>query len=466
MNGKGVTSIVRLPTGRFHLISILTAIFLVACTHIQVPAPASGTDAVLPTLPPSHIAVEASYSEAALCSALNNAVPRTISENPSGHDCLQWGVYKNGSVTCGGAQNNLSSTLNILFRLGQRCGVFGIGQASCGFDNDPAKRAAISVNAPVTWVGWHLEANPAFGLNIQDACKITVANINVTSMLQNKAQGAMDAMSGQVSNQIKSHTDITGLASNAWKTAGNPVKLRDGVWLNLAPQDIGVTSPDVEGGQISMSAALVAVPVIYFSPTAPQSSPEKPFPAAPSKIAPSSNFSVIVDGVASWDEINSQLTKTLVGKDYKWGPFSAEPTGARAYGGDGIAVIAIDFKGSVTGTAYLQAKPVFNQATNTIQLKDVDFTMATKSALGTVGGWLLSAGIPAYLEAQTYSLNAPLNKLGTTLSPLLNQKLSPNLTLTGTLADTPPVQVLGLFVQSYGVVVRTAASGTLTITGQ
>jgi hypothetical protein len=455
-----------LPSRGLLMISILTTAFLGACVHLNIPAPPSGTDTALPTLPPSHVAVEASYPEPTLCSVLNNAVPHTISENPSGHDCIQWGVYKNGPVTCGGSGNDVSTTLNILFRLGQRCGVFGIGQASCGFDSDPAKRAAISVSAPVTWNGWHLEANPSINLNIQDACKITFANIDVTGMLTSKAQSAINAVSGQVSSQVKAHTDITNLASNAWKTAGNPVKLRDDVWLNLDPQDIGVTPPSVAGGEISMSAALIANPIVYFSSTAPKPVPEKPFPTAPSSIAPSNQFNVIVDGVASWAEISSQLNNAMIGKTYKWGPFSAKPTGARAYGGNGVAIIAVDFKGSITGTAYLQAKPVFNQAANTIQLKNVDFTLATKNVLATAGGWLLSVGIPAYLEAQTYSLNAPLNKLGATLTPLLNQKLSDNLILTGTVADNPPVQVLGLFVQSYGVVVRAAASGTLTVTGQ
>jgi len=302
--------------------------------------------------------------------------------------------------------------------------------------------------------------------NMVDECKVTALNINVTNFISGKVQGVINNLAGEAPGLIKSHTDITNIAASAWKAAGNPIKLKDDIWLNLVPQDIGVSSPDVSGGLVSMSAALVASPVIYFSSTAPNPTPEKPLPASPTNIPVSDYFTVMVDGVASWDELSRQLNSALVGKSYSWGPFSAEPTAARAYGGDKIAVVAVDFKGSIKGTAYLQATPVFNQATNTIQLQNVEFTLATKNELAGPAGWLLSVGIPAYLESQTYSLDAPLNKLGATLNPLLNQKLSPELALSGSFAVNPtPIQVVGVFVQSYGVVARVGATGILKLVG-
>lgn len=98
----------------------------------------------------SSISVSFTVSLPQICQQLSGLVPKTISENPI-RQCLQWGVYKGPPATCTGNGNTLQVQAEIVYRAGQRCGVLGIGQASCGFDSDPIKHALINLSSPITW---------------------------------------------------------------------------------------------------------------------------------------------------------------------------------------------------------------------------------------------------------------------------------------------------------------------------
>jgi hypothetical protein len=409
----------------------------------------------------------ASVPQSAVCAQVNGIIPVTISENP-GHDAFQWGIYRadgNPPIRCSAAGNSFHAELDIKFRAGQRLGIGPIGHISCGFDGDPMKRATVTLDTPLIWRDWHLEPNPRLDITLHDSCDLSVLRINANGIVLSKAHDQLNSYADYVSDKIRHYTDMQSLASNAWSAANKPVKLQDGIWLISNPTDVGVTSPSFSGDKLTVSAALTANPVIIFSSNAPNPANPSNLPA-PHALVPANQFTAIVDGMASWKTISDQLTKNISKENYSWGPLNAQPVAVRAYGGAGVVIIAMEFKGSIKGTAYLGAKPIFDLHTNTIKFEDVDFTLATKDALGTIGGWLLQVGIPKYLESQSFNLDAPLNKLKDTLDPLLTRNLAPNLKMKGQLSDPGGVQILGLYAQNSGLVVRAKATGKVALEAQ
>ena len=219
----------------------------------------------------SSISVSFTVNLPQICQQLSGLVPNTISENP-GRQCLQWGVYKGPPATCTGNGNTLQVQAEISYRAGQRCGVLGVGQASCGFDSDPIKHARIQLSSPITWnSNYSVNAQPTASFNLVDPCNVTIANIDMRSFIQSKAQRVINNLNNSLPGIVARSTNFQPKAAQLWSELLKPVKIlqNPSLWLSIHPRALTASAPKIVDNNVVLTMALQADPQIIESQTSP-----------------------------------------------------------------------------------------------------------------------------------------------------------------------------------------------------
>jgi hypothetical protein len=440
---------------------------LTACTTLEIPKPPQAFDN-LPSPPSeSNVELQVSVPTNLICNAVNPLIPRILAENP-GHPAFQYGVYRTAidgnqtpkPLTCGGAANTLTIDMDFEFKGGQRIGIGGIGKVSCGYDGDPAKRGIAQASVPITLTpDWHLQSTPRVDVKLLDSCNLTILNINANNLILDKARPVLDDMQNKIKDQIQKNEMLKQHAQVAWDRSRQPLKLTDGVWLNLRASNIGVSVPQINGSTILVSSKLIVNPVVTFSQNQPPNDAQLPLPPI-SALQPTNTFSVTSDGKATWTYINKELNNFIHGKQYSWGIFKASIESAEVYGAGHSVVIALNLDGSIKGTAYLSATPDFDSTKNQVKLTNVTFTLETRQVLANVGAWFLKQGIEDLIAQQRYSLDVPINSIQNTINSKLPMDVGPA-RLSGSLSG---IRLVGIYVLPDSIAVRANATGTASLT--
>jgi hypothetical protein len=161
---------------------------------LDIARPIPGTLAP-PPIEDSTLSTVANTSMGSVCSQLNGLIPHPIAENP-GHPCFQYGVYQHTNLACSGNANTLDASFQVAYKAGQRCGVDGVGQASCGYDHE--MYATVGAGATLSWdPSWHADVTIAPRISLDTACRVTVLDVNINGFVHNKIQPTLDNITRQ-----------------------------------------------------------------------------------------------------------------------------------------------------------------------------------------------------------------------------------------------------------------------------
>ncbi|WP_228874325.1 DUF4403 family protein [Paraburkholderia saeva] len=439
--------------------------------QITVQPPATASSSAIPPLAESTISVVANASLSQMCSQLGARIPKTLAENPSGHDCLQYGIYFRhdpaDQVRCSGTENKIHVEATLYYQGGWRCGgPFGIGQVSCGFGSDPQKRAIVSFDSVLTWdPAWHLDGKPVIGARAVDACNATFINHDFSGFIQGKANDAIGKFSGQLPAYLSSATNFVQQATQAWVDLQKPIKLNQNppVWLLVHPRNFAASNISINGDAISLGAQLQANPEVVVSATTP---PSDNAPLPPLTTAPASNaFRVALNGWVTWAATNKVMAdfiskehpsykRTFLG--FPLATVTLEKVTVFGAGNDVYLAAGVD--GSVRGTIYLHGVPQFNPTTQEIEIKNVDYTANTSKAL-EAADWFLHSALKSDLQSRAhYKIDHSLEDAQTQLQKALNQSVGAHVTLSGRVA---PISGIAVSAQTDGLLARAVLNGTV-----
>jgi hypothetical protein len=117
--------------------------------------------------------------------------------------------------------------------------------------------------------------------------------------------------------------------------------------------------------------------------------------------------------------------------------------GLDLYGNEEKLIIAAQLEGSLNGTVYLAGIPYFDPQTRTLEIKNLDFELDTKSRLARMANWLAHGRLVNLLrDAFRFPLGPQLDKGRQALQELLKAyKLTKGVTLKGVLYGLDPKEV-------------------------
>ncbi len=164
----------------------------------------------------------------------------------------------------------------------------------------------------------------------------------------------------------------------------------------------------------------------------------------------------------TYKSADSLAKQYLKGKTFTQGKRTVTVTDIKVYGNNDKMVIGTTLKGSINGTIYLTGVPVFEQETQTVKIKDIDYDMQTKNKLLKTADWLMHGTFVKMIEP---SLTMPIgDKLEESRkmiqSQLTNNHLTKNILLNGTLQN---LSIENIFLTPESIKVLVNLKGSLAV---
>jgi hypothetical protein len=380
-------------------------------------------------------------------------------------------AFKRGPMTIQAQGNTvqLGFTGTYAVQGSQRACISGTGvtpwtpPCSCGLGEE-LRRVNIGFKASLA-----MRPNYMLIAAIEKLDPVAVDKCEVCFWKQDITQKVLDAVKLQLEDTRRylqdslNKTSLRPQMQQAWDRLNNGYQLYQQAWLYLNPEKIRISHFYASNDTLYLSAGLAARPLISFEP---RNAPRTMVPDISSQL-PRSGFNIYLDAALNYDSLSTMLSTTMKGKrfDFEGGGIFKKHAIIEAcelYGaGSDQLVVKVDFSGSDKGTIYLTGKPVLDVATNTLEIKNLDYDLRTRDVLLKTAKWLFDRRIVNELNKHAkFELGAYLDSFKTTINQQLNREVTKGIYSSGSISS---LQVTGIYPLQDKLVVRCSSSGTLMI---
>lgn len=285
-------------------------------------------------------------------------------------------------------------------------------------------------------------------------CQVSLLRVDVTDRVVDAARTALAGRMRHVDDLVH-RIDLTERATGWWAALERPIRLRDGVWLELRPQRLRVGRVAGDGRVLTVEAGLDALPrvVVGASPT-PATTPLPPL----GRDTSDGGFRILLDGEVDWATASREIGEALAGRSIRRMGRTVRITSATAAPATRERIaLTIGFVGDAAGRVRLLGTPRLDATRTTVSVPDLDYDVATDDALVRVVQWVKGDELRTLLRERARVPVAPVLARGRTLLEQgLNRRIGKALTLT---ARVDSVTVDGIFVTENGLLVRAGATG-------
>jgi hypothetical protein len=469
---------------RLHLLVILLAVASTAgmCDDDLPDRPPTGLkDRELPALEASTVEIPLSVSLAFLRNQVEGAVPRSLSVAPynqqinggadncdDGGVSFGWGIDRS-PINLAANGNTLGMSFGVEYwveararpDLGLFCGP-PVG-ASCGVGGEPRRTASLSIGVPISIApSWaFVAANADVAATPTNRCVVTIFQKDVTDTVMAAFRHRLQEQANGLNGRLQ-QIELRSRLEHAWRSLLQPINVAQQTWLTVNPTELRVSPLTGDADIVRISLGMSARPAITIG-AEPQPL-QRPLPDATAAV-PGNGFHLAVPVIAQTGELTNQLRRVLKldegGIRYPpTGRFYVKPDDAElsAYGTQ--VVVRIHFKGSAKGTLYLIGTPMWDGATNTLSVPDLDYTLETRNLLLKIAQWTEGARFRDDLRNRLRLNLAPhVGRARTLVEQALNRRAGV-VQLTGSVTA---LRVAGLYVHPRDSTVRivTVADGTV-----
>jgi len=330
-------------------------------------------------------------------------------------------------------------------------------RASCGIDEAP-RQAVIGMQVLLEWgPDWTLI--PGFRIlptRFLDRCEMTIANIDVTSLVETEFRRQMqDSLRAALNTLAPGLNVMQRQAQQTWSLLQEPLDLGQNNWLVLNPTSVALSPINGRGKYLDAQLALTLQPVLATGPE-----PDvRPVPLPPlGRYQPRSTGLYLHLGVnLDFPTLNQRLSDALAGKSFD---IRGGKTGINRIdlSGSGQQISArMELAGALAGTAELQAKLVYAAQQRRLELQDLVFDYeAEDPAMGLMAQAFHEPVRQALEEAANQALAQQLDRLGERLGAVL-EKITP----PGVVLDLSTLQLSGvqLHIEQQGIRLEGTATG-------
>ncbi len=481
MRHGGITRVPIVSVGAPGTVLAVMAMAVSACREGRAPAVparavASVESSVMAPLPPpptvSRFDVPLSYDFTQVLKTVERVVPTTFGsladvKSMGNGDRKHYAyVATRGPFTAfaRGGEVHLRTVLTYTARGSFKPPIGPSMSATCGASGERPRIVAELV-APVTLTAnWHLRSKARIATLApastapRDRCRISFLSIDVTERVLEAARKGIEARLPAINEKVGA-VDLTARATGWWNHLNAPIRLADGVWLLLQPEQLRLKGVRGEGHTLTVAAGLDAFPLVVTG-------------ARPARVAPplpplgndtgAAGFHVALEGTIDYATASRALTSQLRDKTVAIAQRTVRVGAVTASRrGDGRLGLKVAFTGDAVGDAQFVGTPRVNRATDQIVVSDLDFDLATNSTLVNAYAWLRSDVLLAFFRERARLPSAPVIAQGTRLIEQgLNRTVGGVLTLAGRVDS---LVVLGVYVEPRGLTVRALVTGDATV---
>lgn len=345
-----------------------------------------------------------------------------------------------------------------LFGSGPQCIVPTLS-AQCGVGNETPRRMEISYKSTINVLpNFHLLSKTVLYPDPKpiDRCNVIMGKIDVTDKLIDYIKAPLNALGAQVDAKIETF-DPKPMINQIWKNIASEYKVNDIGFLNVNPQAVRLSGFSLNGSLLTFSVGLSAKPVFT---TVSNAQPVPPLPDL-STYTPANGFNVFLDLQENYDHLTKVINDQAGHQTMEVAGNTFIVDHIKTYGIGTKIVIAVDFKGSSTGTIYLVGTPVYNSTTHELSFPDLSFDLQTRAWMLKAAKWMFNGKITdAIRQRATYNFTKFLADSKINLQNQLSRDMGNNIHSTVNISD---LDIQAIYPTADQLIIRTLSKGQVKV---
>ena len=268
-----------------------------------------------------------------------------------------------------------------------------------------------------------------------------------------------------IDEQARQNFNLRQLVSDTWQQMFEPVLISPeyNTWLLVNPQSIAMT-PIVTNQEMLRSTILIESRPRVSLGSKPVSMTPAPLPLFVLRNAENvqQDFFIQISTEVPYAEAERLAKSELQGETFREGKRSVRVEDIELFGQGTRLIVNTRLSGSYNGNVYLSGRPFYNERKNTVDVRDLNFTLETRNFLHKSAGWLLKGTLRKQIESNmNFLLDYNLAELKNQLQTQLNEyKVGQNIVLDGNLDE---LSIRDAFLAADGIKVQVALRGKLNV---
>jgi len=205
-----------------------------------------------------------------------------------------------------------------------------------------------------------------------------------------------------IDNTVAASVDIKEIINPLWTRLQEPAPLgaaesSQNLWLRLTPQSVYMSPITGRSGSLQTSLGIRTIAETFIGEKPPASAPVRlPNFTAPGKI--DSAFTINLYSEISYGQATLMSRQMLMGIPFKSGKKEIIVEDVVISGLGGFMLIRLDLTGSFRGRVYVIGEAGYDEKTQTMFIRNLNYDMTTQNRLHKSANWLMRGIIIAKME--------------------------------------------------------------------
>jgi len=315
-----------------------------------------------------------------------------VIDNSDKGNIIKAKVQKEGAVSVSTDKGKITFTIG-LYITGNMKQDMIIGGISKDFDVHASIKATSLISIDPDW-NIKLSTNSEVSITKPIEINILGMKFSFNSVIEGMINKTLTSMAPTIDKEVAKQINLRQEVENAWKKLNDPFLVTNEpvtVWAFLKPSSFNLSPiKSLDNRTLSINIGL-RTKIQTKVGAKPEIKPLGSLPKLQATPSESNSFEINLPAVIELQEVNKMLRKEIVGKTYPVGDTkrTVTITGIDFYGAGDQAVILLDIiSKKLKGKLYLIGKPVYNDSSQVLEVKDLNFSTETNKSLANSAAWL------------------------------------------------------------------------------
>lgn len=266
-----------------------------------------------------------------------------------------------------------------------------------------------------------------------------------------------------IDEMVKENLKLDEIVEEAWTKMFDPILVSEeyNTWLQVNPENLTMTPLNVEDNFISSTIIVESRPSIKLGEI-PTNAEKKPLPPFQYALEKEKDFVLHLSTEIPYKEAERLAKQNMIGETFESKNKSVTVEDLELYGQGNKLIVNTKLSGSYNGSVYFEGKPEYNDRRNSIDIKDIKFTLETRNFLLRSAAWLLRSTMKKRIqENMDFLLDYNLKEIeGQLQEQLQNYPLTEQIFLNGNLDE---LNIQNAYLAPEAIRVEVALKGQVNV---
>jgi hypothetical protein len=335
-------------------------------------------------------------------------------------------------------------------------------ECACGF-KEPERRVNISFSS-----SFQLQKNYLLVTKMTrsepkalDKCNVCFWGQDITTTVLNGLKKELDASKKAMEDSF-GRINLRPFVQQAWNRLSGVYEIPGAGYLALNPKKLRMDNIAAKNDMLNISIGISATPVISLGQPAVKPTPVPDLTTSKNP----GGFNIFLEAALQYDSLTQVMNSYLIHKrfDVTDGIFKKHIIieNTKVSGDDkGNMLIDLEFSGSFKGAVTFKGKPVYDSATKTITVENMDYDLQTKNILLKTAKWLFNKKITSELKKYTaFNMTSYYDTASKTLNDWLNREWTKGIKGSGNIDD---LKLTAVYALPQHLLIRSNCVGKLAV---